>query len=220
MQSSRKLINFFRQENISLFTHHHPKASVSGHRSKPLATDHDHHRHAKTRHHHIRKGFVAMYVGKELKRYEVPVDYLNFLKVQELLKLSQEGEEFDYIIDGAIKLTCTTKNFDQVLLECAKAKESKYHTYNLLKCRKVGLIRQKKPRQGHVSMYVGRKQKKYEVPVEYLNFPTFKRGVKLPEDGEYDCTIDGPILLPQCTTEEFDKLLSECAKGSHSSTIA
>ncbi|KAJ0089126.1 hypothetical protein Patl1_31524 [Pistacia atlantica] len=77
-----------------------------------MSDEKDHH------HHHqsvkVRRGYVAIYVGDEAKRYEVPVKYLSFPPFLELVKQSV-GDDFDTQIDGPINLTCTTETFDELL---------------------------------------------------------------------------------------------------------
>ncbi|KAG8646546.1 hypothetical protein MANES_09G012601v8 [Manihot esculenta] len=55
----------------------------------------------------IQKGYVAIYVGDERKRYQVLIENLEFSTLQELIKQSHDSD-FDSKIDGPIVLTCTT----------------------------------------------------------------------------------------------------------------
>ncbi|XWS22215.1 hypothetical protein CRYUN_Cryun29cG0015200 [Craigia yunnanensis] len=61
-----------------------------------------------------RRGYVAMYVGKEAKRYEVPIKYLSSPAFQELLIRSQD-DDLETKIDGPITIACTPKRFKQLL---------------------------------------------------------------------------------------------------------
>ncbi|KAG6750740.1 hypothetical protein POTOM_045249 [Populus tomentosa] len=61
-----------------------------------------------------RRGYVAMYVGEEGKRYEVPVKYLSNPVFQELLRRSQH-QDLDYKIEGALRIPHSTAFFDQFL---------------------------------------------------------------------------------------------------------
>ncbi|XP_021291841.1 auxin-induced protein X15-like [Herrania umbratica] len=61
-----------------------------------------------------REGYVAMYVGEEAKRYEVPIKYLSLPTFKELLMQSQE-DYLDAKIEGPILISCTIENFDQLL---------------------------------------------------------------------------------------------------------
>ncbi|GLT55319.1 hypothetical protein SLA2020_284530 [Shorea laevis] len=67
----------------------------------------------------VPKGHVALYVGKEKKRYEVPVKYLSLPSFEQLLAQSQPNE-LDIKNDGPIVLPCTIDTFNRLLWE-AKA---------------------------------------------------------------------------------------------------
>ncbi|KAH7578348.1 hypothetical protein ACOSP7_000411 [Xanthoceras sorbifolium] len=69
----------------------------------------------------VPRGCVAMYVGEERKRYQVPVNYLSLPKFQQLIESSLHGDAFDVKVDGPITLACPTQTFDQ-LLKIAKKK--------------------------------------------------------------------------------------------------
>ncbi|XP_043687884.1 uncharacterized protein LOC122639120 [Telopea speciosissima] len=62
----------------------------------------------------VPKGCLPIYVGKESKRYFIPLKLLADPEFQELLKQSY-GEELEPEIEGAIKLSCTIQRFEQVL---------------------------------------------------------------------------------------------------------
>ncbi|KAJ6694013.1 hypothetical protein OIU85_004771 [Salix viminalis] len=57
-----------------------------------------------------RRGYVAMYVGEEGKRCEVPVKYLSNPVFQELLRRSQ-NQDLDGKIEGAIRIPHSTAFF-------------------------------------------------------------------------------------------------------------
>ncbi|KAJ0028365.1 hypothetical protein Pint_35044 [Pistacia integerrima] len=76
-----------------------------------MGDEKDHHHNQSVK---VRRGYVAIYVGEEAKRYEVPVKYLSFPPFLELVKQSV-GDDFDTQIDGPINLTCTTETFDELL---------------------------------------------------------------------------------------------------------
>ncbi|GMI92968.1 hypothetical protein HRI_002966100 [Hibiscus trionum] len=67
-----------------------------------------------------RRGYVPIYVGKETKRFEVPIKYLSSAAFQELLVWSQ-GDDLDAKIDGPIRIGCSSKSFKQAL------KDAKHH---------------------------------------------------------------------------------------------
>ncbi|KAJ9185679.1 hypothetical protein P3X46_005279 [Hevea brasiliensis] len=65
-----------------------------------------------------RRGCVAVYVGEESKRYEVPLQYLSIRSFQELI-LQWEHDDLDTKIEGPIKLLCSTAFFEEQLLKLA-----------------------------------------------------------------------------------------------------
>ncbi|GMI92967.1 hypothetical protein HRI_002966000 [Hibiscus trionum] len=67
------------------------------------------------------RGYVAIYVGQEAKRFEVPIKYLSLAVFQELLIRSQ-GDDLDAKIDGPIRIAfCSSERFKQLL------KDAKHH---------------------------------------------------------------------------------------------
>ncbi|KAB1224613.1 Auxin-induced protein X15 [Morella rubra] len=77
--------------------------------------------------------------------------------------------------------------------------------YNQLgKEEKENTVRVKK---GHVMMYVGEVEKRYEVPLKYLSLPAFQVLIDQSQPHELDIKIHGPIVLA-CSTEVFDQFLS------------
>ena len=69
----------------------------------------------KARAHYLsKKGHVAVYVGKEKKRYELPVKYLSHHAIQDLMVQSQHGD-LEPKIEGPIVLACKTQFFDRLL---------------------------------------------------------------------------------------------------------
>ncbi|KAK2649463.1 hypothetical protein Ddye_016952 [Dipteronia dyeriana] len=62
----------------------------------------------------LARGCVAIYVGQERKRYQVPLIYLSLPNFQQLINTSQE-DVFDVKIDGPITLACPTHTFEQLL---------------------------------------------------------------------------------------------------------
>ncbi|EEF33555.1 conserved hypothetical protein [Ricinus communis] len=80
-------------------------------------TDHTYHHNVETQ--KPQRGFVFMYIGKERKRYEIPVTYLNYPMLKDLMKKLLQDGELECRIDGPIVLLCTAEVFDQVLEECA-----------------------------------------------------------------------------------------------------
>nr|DAD25809.1 TPA_asm: hypothetical protein HUJ06_027277 [Nelumbo nucifera] len=61
--------------------------------------------------------------------------------------------------------------------------------------------------KGFFPVYVGEDRHRYNVPLEYLSFPSFEALLKQSvEDDYFDPRIDGPITIP-CTTKTFEEVL-------------
>lgn len=61
----------------------------------------------------IPKGFFAVYVGEECRRYVIPVSYLNHQAFKVLLGRAEEEFGFDH--GGAIRLPCNVAFFERLL---------------------------------------------------------------------------------------------------------
>ncbi|GMI73063.1 SMALL AUXIN UPREGULATED RNA 38 [Hibiscus trionum] len=61
----------------------------------------------------VPKGFVAVCVGKELKRYTIPMEYLGHEAFGMLLR--QAEEEFGFQQEGVLKIPCQVSIFDEIL---------------------------------------------------------------------------------------------------------
>ncbi|XP_004507568.1 auxin-induced protein X10A [Cicer arietinum] len=73
----------------------------------------------------IPKGFLAVCVGKELKRFIIPMDYLKHQAFEVLL---QEAEnEFGFQQEGVLKIPCQVSMFEKIL----KVVEDKKEALNL-----------------------------------------------------------------------------------------
>ncbi|KAJ6365256.1 hypothetical protein OIU76_030098 [Salix suchowensis] len=48
----------------------------------------------------VRKGYIAVYVGEEKKRFVIPLSYLNQSSFQELLSKAEEEFGFDHPMGG------------------------------------------------------------------------------------------------------------------------
>ena len=84
--------------------------------------------------HKVPKGYIAVYVGEERKRYEVGVKYLSLPEFQELI-VQSHADEIEPKIEGPLMLACRTEEFDQ-LLKLAKVSSGKpiHNPRNLFSC--------------------------------------------------------------------------------------
>ncbi|XP_028784005.1 auxin-induced protein 15A-like [Neltuma alba] len=53
----------------------------------------------------VPKGFLAVYVGEEMKRFVIPISYLNQPSFQELLSQAEEEYGYDHPM-GALTMPC------------------------------------------------------------------------------------------------------------------
>ncbi|CAK7323761.1 unnamed protein product [Dovyalis caffra] len=71
----------------------------------------------------VPKGFLAVCVGKELKRYTIPTEYLGHQAFGLLLREAEE--EFGFEQEGVLKIPCEVPVFEKIL----KAVEEKKDVY-------------------------------------------------------------------------------------------
>ncbi|CAJ2679467.1 unnamed protein product [Trifolium pratense] len=58
----------------------------------------------------VSKGYLAVYVGEEMKRFVIPISYLNQPSFQELLNQAQEQFEYDHPM-GGLTIPCREDMF-------------------------------------------------------------------------------------------------------------
>jgi len=73
----------------------------------------------------VPKGFLAVCVGKELKRFIIPMDYLKHQAFEVLLQEAEE--EFGFQQEGVLKIPCQVSMFEKIL----KVVEDKKEALNL-----------------------------------------------------------------------------------------
>ena len=61
----------------------------------------------------VPKGYLGIYVGEEMKRFVIPVTYLNHPSFQELLSEVEEEFGFDHPM-GALTIPCSEDTFLKV----------------------------------------------------------------------------------------------------------
>ncbi|KAK2435211.1 auxin-induced protein 15A [Trifolium repens] len=61
----------------------------------------------------VPKGYLAVYVGEEMKRFVIPVSYLNQSSFQDLLSQSEEQFGFDHPM-GGITIPCREDVFLEI----------------------------------------------------------------------------------------------------------
>ncbi|XP_062218190.1 auxin-induced protein X15-like [Phragmites australis] len=63
--------------------------------------------------HGVPKGFFAVYIGEEMKRFVIPTEYLSHWAFEELLKEAEE--EFGFRHEGALRIPCDVEVFEGIL---------------------------------------------------------------------------------------------------------
>jgi SAUR family protein len=58
----------------------------------------------------VQKGYLAVYVGDEMKRFVIPISYLNQPSFQELLNQAEEAFEYDHPM-GGLTIPCREDMF-------------------------------------------------------------------------------------------------------------
>jgi SAUR family protein len=61
----------------------------------------------------VRKGYVAVYVGEEQKRFVIPISYLNQPSFQGLLSQAEEEFGYDHPM-GGLTIPCTEEAFQHI----------------------------------------------------------------------------------------------------------
>jgi SAUR family protein len=61
----------------------------------------------------VPKGYLAVYVGEEMKRFVIPISYLNQPSFQELLSQAEEQFEYDHPT-GGLTIPCREDVFLEI----------------------------------------------------------------------------------------------------------
>ncbi|XP_017978600.1 PREDICTED: auxin-responsive protein SAUR71 [Theobroma cacao] len=64
----------------------------------------------------VPKGFIAVYVGPELRRFVIPMSYLSMPEFKILM--DKVAEEFGFEQEGGLQIPCDEQHFEQILLKC------------------------------------------------------------------------------------------------------
>ncbi|KAI4323763.1 hypothetical protein L6164_023344 [Bauhinia variegata] len=62
----------------------------------------------------VPKGYIAVYIGEEMKRFMVPISYLNHSSFQELLSQAEEEFGYDHPM-GGLTIPCREQVFLDVI---------------------------------------------------------------------------------------------------------
>ena len=64
----------------------------------------------------VPKGFLAVYVGPELRRFVIPTSYLSMPDFKALME--QMVDEFGFEQEGGLQIPCEEKDFEEILGKC------------------------------------------------------------------------------------------------------
>ncbi|KAI9128050.1 hypothetical protein K1719_001043 [Acacia pycnantha] len=62
----------------------------------------------------VPKGYLAVYVGDKMKRFLIPVAYLNQSSFQDLLSQAEEEFGYDHPM-GGLTVPCTEESFENII---------------------------------------------------------------------------------------------------------
>ncbi|RDX76018.1 hypothetical protein CR513_44038, partial [Mucuna pruriens] len=105
------------------------------------------------------KGYLSVYVGEKMKRFVIPVSYLNQPSFQDLL--NQAEEEFGYNHPmGGLTIPCSEDVFRRIRRASLAADQASSKVVDMPK--------------GYLAVYVGERMKRFVIPISYLNQPSFQ----------------------------------------------
>ncbi|XP_054776238.1 auxin-induced protein X10A-like [Prosopis cineraria] len=145
----------------------------------------------------VPKGYVAVYIGHKMKRFVIPISYLNQPSFQELL--SQAEEEFGYDYVGAITIPCREES-----------QKSKHYQmgFRLLGIKRTSFMSSARALKSvevpkcYYAVYVEERMKHFVIPISYLNQPSFQDFLtKAGEEFGYSHPIGG-LTIP-CREDVF-----------------
>ncbi|KAF7841110.1 auxin-induced protein X10A-like [Senna tora] len=114
----------------------------------------------------VPKGYVAVYVGEKLKRFVIPISYLNQPSFQDLLSQAEEEFGFDHP-RGGLTIPCR----EDIFLDIT-SQETKEMGFRLPGIKRA--LKSLEVPKGYVAVYVGEKMKRFVIPISYLNQPSFQ----------------------------------------------
>ncbi|KAM6562798.1 hypothetical protein CsatB_022796 [Cannabis sativa] len=71
----------------------------------------------------VPKGYVAVYVGPELRRFLIPTSCLSMPDFRGLM--DKTAEEYGFEQEGAIEIPCDEQDFQKILCRCLSSKDKK-----------------------------------------------------------------------------------------------
>ncbi|KAG4979447.1 hypothetical protein JHK84_033028 [Glycine max] len=138
------------------------------------------------------KGYLAAYVGEKMRRFVIPVSYLNQPSFQELLNQAEEEFEYDHPM-GGLTIPCSEDVFQRTTSRLSGQTKAASKAVEVPK--------------GYLAVYVGEKMKRFVIPISYLNQPLFQQLLsQAEEEFGYDHPMGG-LTIP-CSEDAFLDLTS------------
>ncbi|KAL2349201.1 hypothetical protein Fmac_003201 [Flemingia macrophylla] len=152
----------------------------------------------------VPKGYLAVYVGDKMRRFVIPISYLNQPSFQELL--SQAEDEFGYDHPtGGLTIPCQEDEFLNVTT-CLNESTMGFLIASIIRRPSFSTTRAASKGvdvpKGYLAVYVGDKMRRFVIPISYLNQPSFQELLsQAEEEFGYDHPTGG-LTIP-CQEDEF-----------------
>ncbi|KAI3901091.1 hypothetical protein MKW92_046947 [Papaver armeniacum] len=156
----------------------------------------------------VPKGHCAVYVGEtEMKRFVVPVSYLNHPSFQILLSRAEEEFGFDHPM-GALTIPCKEAAFLDLTSQVMGLRlPGKSLAKQILRRSPSAAMTLADVPKGHFAVYVGENQKRFVVPISILNHPSFQDLLSRAEEEFGFAHRKGGLTIP-CDEDTFIHLTS------------
>ncbi|XP_054777204.1 uncharacterized protein LOC129285491 [Prosopis cineraria] len=140
----------------------------------------------------VPKGYLAVYVGEKMKRFVIPISYLNQPSFQELLSQAEEEFRYDHPM-GALTIPCREDVFLNHNFKMG------FHLPGMrraLFARKVASLKSNEVPKGYLAIYIGEEMKRFAIPISYLSQPSFQGLLsQAEEEYRYDHPM-GALTIP------------------------
>ncbi|XP_058730121.1 auxin-induced protein X10A-like [Vicia villosa] len=152
----------------------------------------------------VPKGYLAVYVGDKMRKFTIPVSYLNQPLFQELLNVAEEEFGYDHPMGGLTipqyLFLIHSFNIKQTMVFRSIIRRTSFS-------RTQGSTKGFEVPKGYLAVYVGDKMKRFVIPVSYLNQSLFQ---ELLNEAEEEFGYDHPMggLTIPCSEDEFLNLTS------------
>ncbi|XP_057749938.1 uncharacterized protein LOC130968603 [Arachis stenosperma] len=153
----------------------------------------------------VPKGYLAVYVGENQKRFMIPISYLNQPSFQDLLSQAEEEFGYDHPM-GGLTIPCTFYCFSSHIF----TQKMGFHLPIIRKASfsaSQAASKSVEVPKGYLAVYVGEEQKRYVIPISYLNQPSFQDLLnQAAEEFGYDHPRGG-LTIP-CSEHVFQQITS------------